>query len=463
MGAQMVIGSAAAPYTPTVGGTTNAVTGLPATLVPNGLNESYNYDSFGNILQNGGFNSTYTAKNQMFGYAYDAAGNLLSNGLVAMTWDAENRIRSTGGATYIYDAEGNRVEKQGVGVTDTIFFGGRPIARLAGGQWTDLVYGPNGLLAEVPGTENGEPAYRLLDHLGTEVGTVGSNGILTNPLDYTPFGRIFSGSTNDPYLFTGKERDTESGLDYFGARYYASNMGRFMTPDWNETPVPIPYGNLGDPQTLNLYAYVGNNPLSRTDPTGHAGQDQKLTSQSTIRVDAASADQVNVHVKTNSGEFRGRLNPDTKQIEWTKGAPPKQYAEAAQAYVLSKGKYDIAAAKQEMSVLGGTREGEGAGAGKLGEATNLAFALMQIVEIGTQAYSMSKINALEGTTGFHVQIDGSLAVTNLQKFGDTFGAGAGVKLNGDTFKLNGSGQWVDRQGNTLTQDKNGWHVTAPTV
>jgi hypothetical protein len=168
----MVIGSAAAPYTPTVGGTTNVVTGQPATLVPNGLNETYSYDSFGNIQQNGGFNSTYTAKNQMFGYAYDAAGNLLSNGLVAMTWDAENRIRSTEGATYIYDAEGNRVEKQGVGVTDTIYFGGRPIARLAGGQWTDLVYGPNGLLAEVPGTENGEPAYRLLDHLGTQVGTV---------------------------------------------------------------------------------------------------------------------------------------------------------------------------------------------------------------------------------------------------------------------------------------------------
>jgi hypothetical protein len=234
-------------------------------------------------------------------------------------------------------------------------------------------------------------------------------------------------------------------------------MGRFMSPDWNETPIPIPYGNLGDPQTLNLYAYVGNNPLSRTDPTGHSGKDVTLTSQSTIRVDTGGADQVNVHVKIKNDEYRGRLNPDTKQIEWTKGTPPKQLAEAAQRYVLENGKYDIAAVKKTMSVQGGTREGEGAG--KLGETTNLALAIMNIVDLGTQVYNMAKINGLEGTTGFHVQIDGSLAVTNLQKFGDTFGVGAGVNVNGDTFKLNGSGNWVDRNGSTLTQDKNGgWHI-----
>lgn len=153
--------------------------------------------------------------------------------------------------------------------TDTIYFGGRPIARLSAGQWTDLIYGPSGLLAEVPGSENAQPAYRLLDHLGTAVGTVGSNGLLTNPLDYTPFGQVFSGSTNDPYQFTGKERDTESGLDYFGARYMSSGMGRFMSPDWAAKAEPVPYAKLDDPQSLNLYAYVGNNPLSRIDADGH--------------------------------------------------------------------------------------------------------------------------------------------------------------------------------------------------
>ena len=68
---------------------------------------------------------------------------------------------------------------------------------------------------------------------------------------------------------TGKERDTESGNDYFGARYYASSMGRFLSPDWSAKIEPIPYAKLNNPQSLNLYAYVGNNPLIRTDPDGH--------------------------------------------------------------------------------------------------------------------------------------------------------------------------------------------------
>jgi RHS repeat-associated protein len=72
---------------------------------------------------------------------------------------------------------------------------------------------------------------------------------------------------------TGKERDAESGLDMFGARYYGSSLGRFMTPDWAAGPNPVPYATFGDPQTLNLYGYVRNNPLSRTDPNGHCDVD----------------------------------------------------------------------------------------------------------------------------------------------------------------------------------------------
>ena len=73
-----------------------------------------------------------------------------------------------------------------------------------------------------------------------------------------------SQQTFPTHKFTGKERDTESGLDNFGARYNASSMGRFMSPD----PVFISADRLTDPQSLNLYAYVRNNPLSLVDPTG---------------------------------------------------------------------------------------------------------------------------------------------------------------------------------------------------
>jgi len=76
--------------------------------------------------------------------------------------------------------------------------------------------------------------------------------------------------TNLPTYSSGKERDTESGLDYFGARYYASNMGRFMSPDWSVKAEPVPYAKLDNPQSLNLYGYVLNNPLSKADPDGHA-------------------------------------------------------------------------------------------------------------------------------------------------------------------------------------------------
>jgi RHS repeat-associated protein len=74
----------------------------------------------------------------------------------------------------------------------------------------------------------------------------------------------FSAASLNRYKFTGKERDTESGLDNFGARYNASSMGRFMSAD----PVFMNVMRVLDPQRLNLYAYGRNNPLTYTDPTG---------------------------------------------------------------------------------------------------------------------------------------------------------------------------------------------------
>ncbi|MGH9344999.1 MAG: RHS repeat-associated core domain-containing protein, partial [Terriglobia bacterium] len=81
------------------------------------------------------------------------------------------------------------------------------------------------------------------------------------------------GTVRSAHLFTGKERDVESGNDYFGVRYYASSMGRFLSPDWSAQEEPVPYAVLDDPQSLNLYSYVRNNPLSRTDPNGHCFED----------------------------------------------------------------------------------------------------------------------------------------------------------------------------------------------
>jgi RHS repeat-associated protein len=71
------------------------------------------------------------------------------------------------------------------------------------------------------------------------------------------------------HKFTGKERDAESGLDDFDARYYSSNLGRFVSADWSAIPEPVPYADFGDPQSLNLYTYVRNLPTVKVDANGH--------------------------------------------------------------------------------------------------------------------------------------------------------------------------------------------------
>ncbi len=65
----------------------------------------------------------------------------------------------------------------------------------------------------------------------------------------------FSKASESTSISTGKERDQESGNDYFGARYYGSSMGRFMSPDWSASPEGVPYAQLDNPQSLNLYGY----------------------------------------------------------------------------------------------------------------------------------------------------------------------------------------------------------------
>jgi RHS repeat-associated protein len=80
-------------------------------------------------------------------------------------------------------------------------------------------------------------------------------------------GMTLSAACTPRYI--GKERDAESGNDYFGARYYSSNKGRFMSPDWSDSRVLVPFADLNYPQSLNLYAYVGNNPVTGVDPDGH--------------------------------------------------------------------------------------------------------------------------------------------------------------------------------------------------
>jgi RHS repeat-associated protein len=207
---------------------------------------------------------------------YDAVGQYYS-------YDQENRISGAGGFTYTYDANGNRVEKStgGSAPTGTLYWYMSPgiVAEsdLNGNLQSEYVFfdGERVARKDFPGFA---VSYYFSDHLKTTDIVTDSQGNIKNESDFYPWGGELQFLNNDSnhYKFTGKERDSETQLDYFGARYYSNSLGRFLTPDWSATPVPVPYADLSDPQTLNQYSYVRNIPTSRADQDGHCDICQKF-------------------------------------------------------------------------------------------------------------------------------------------------------------------------------------------
>ena len=119
---------------------------------------------------------------------------------------------------------------------------------------------------------SGNPTYYIEDLLGTSRVITTNTGVVCYDADFYPFGgeRAYTNTCPQNYKFEGKERDTETGNDDFGARYYSNRFGRWLSADWSSVPVPVPYANLTNPQTLNLYAMVSDDPESFADLDGHA-------------------------------------------------------------------------------------------------------------------------------------------------------------------------------------------------
>lgn len=126
-------------------------------------------------------------------------------------------------------------------------------------------------VAVVPAS--GSALFYAEDLLGSSRVIVQSNGTLCYDADFTPFGgeKSYTSTCPQNYKFEGKERDTETGNDDFGARYYTWRFGRWLSSDWSAVPVAVPYANLNNPQTLNLYSMVSDDPESFADLDGHAG------------------------------------------------------------------------------------------------------------------------------------------------------------------------------------------------
>jgi RHS repeat-associated protein len=273
--------------------------------------QAFGFDASGdwsNLLTIGGVSSAYNgctqstlsvtvnASNQIVGDTYDAAGNLWvipGTGGATYLYNAENQMTSTSNSSmsYIYDGDGNRVEKSGSKIywmsgsevldeTDTtgsvtnssfneyVFFGGDRIARR---------------------DSSGDVFYYLVDQVDSsrviaEVPSGQTTATMCYDADFEPYGgeHAYINTCSQNYKFTGKERDPESGLDDFDARFYSSPFGRFMTPDWEAKPTDVPYANFGNPQSLNLYSYVQNNPTTMGDPDGHCLEDACIAESAAV-------------------------------------------------------------------------------------------------------------------------------------------------------------------------------------
>jgi RHS repeat-associated protein len=245
---------------------------------------SWAYDRYGNRL-----NQTQTAGNppaNSLSFAsptggaltnhpdnmcFDANGNLLAETAApcpspTYVYDAENRLTSymgTGGV-YTYDGNGLRVKKVASSTTTVYIFSGSQViaeydnGALVGSPSREYVYSGAQRIATIQGSTT---TYLHPDHQSVRVST-DSSGVNARSFGHYPYGEVwYETGTASKWKFTTYERDSESTNDYALAREYVNRFGRFLTTD------PLS-GDIADPQSLNHYAYVTDDPTNLVDPSG---------------------------------------------------------------------------------------------------------------------------------------------------------------------------------------------------
>lgn len=214
-------------------------------------------------------------------YSYDNNGNLTDDGTYKYYYDCENRLTDVNDvndvaiASYEYDSAGRRVKKIVYGSPDLTtkygYDGGQVIAEYDGSDTLlrKFIYGPgvDEPISMVDVAGGNAVYYYHLDGLGAVVALSNVNNEIVERYSYDVFGEPTIRDANDdiisdsnysnPYMFTARRYDAETGLYYYRARYYAPHIGRFLQPD------PIGYA-----AGLNVYIYCSNNPIVFSDPWG---------------------------------------------------------------------------------------------------------------------------------------------------------------------------------------------------
>ena len=242
--------------------------------------QAFAYDPVGNRTTGG---TVVNAGNQLTAdatqsYQYDDNGNLTRKTLLATgnytqyTYDAENRLTkveefvagnpvATATSIYRYDGLGRRIEKVANGQTTRYVYDGEDILLEYDGSNVLQARYTHGPTADEPIaiTRAGQTYFYHADGLGTITELTDSAGAIAKAYAYDGYGNVLDapGSVEQPYAYTGRELDPESGLYYYRARYYDPNIGRFLQQD----PIKL-FGG------MNLYRYVRDNPANGTDSSG---------------------------------------------------------------------------------------------------------------------------------------------------------------------------------------------------
>jgi RHS repeat-associated protein len=291
------------------------------TAVTQGANttESYTFDAVGNRLSSLSASYTYDISNELTAqtgvtYTHDNNGNLTSktdaSGMTSYSWDFENRltrITLPGGAqvNFKYDPNGRRIQKSSSSGTTNYVYDHANVLEEVDATGTLVTRYTQNLGTDEPlvTLKSGTTSYYEADALGTVTSLSNSSGALAKTYVYDSFGKLLSssGTIANPYGFTGRELDSETGLMYYRARYYDPQIGRFISED--------PIGFAGD---TNFYLYVENDPENLTDLSGLCKDLDKQRKECEARILKA----LNKHFKTNftSADI-------TAEFQYSNGAP----------------------------------------------------------------------------------------------------------------------------------------------
>jgi RHS repeat-associated protein len=237
--------------------------------------QTFSYDAFGNISKSGtiSFQPTYsylTNRMTQIGSStptYDANGNVLTDTAHSYTWDATGRPVIIDGVDVTYDALGRMVERDSAGTYTQVAYapaGGK--LAIMSGQTVQKAFVPLSGGSVAVYNSAGLAYYRHSDWLGSSRFASTPARALYYDGAYGPFGEAYAQTGTTDLSFSGTNQDTIYGLFDFPAREYNGIHGRWPSPD----PAGISSVHMNDPQTWNRYAYVRNNPLRLTDPTGES-------------------------------------------------------------------------------------------------------------------------------------------------------------------------------------------------